>query len=355
MQLYALGTGSAVKGALSMFVFALGTVPLMLAFGAISGLLSKGFTKKLLKFSGILVMVLGLIMGSRGMALAGVNLPSLKQFNPLNPSSAGASAGNIAKAEIKDGVQTINMTADSRGYTPNAFYVQRGIPVKWIIDGKQLNSCNGAIAVPSLDKQLNLKNGENVIEFTPDNDKDVSFSCWMGMIRGVIKVVDKLDTVDTSKSDPSIPPPSTGPSCCAGGPPPSQSQSIYGDDISKVKTDRLVRKASVKGGSQSVSIKGTGYEFDPLIVVVQKGVMAKISFDLSSFDNPEGTFKIIPEKSSSPAAAFEGAKGTSTLEYTFNKAGGYGILKDNSVLGIIEVVDNIKTADLEAIRSKYLK
>ena len=60
MQLYALGTGSALTGAISMFLFSLGTVPLMLVFGAISGILSKGYTKQLLKFSGILVVVLGL-------------------------------------------------------------------------------------------------------------------------------------------------------------------------------------------------------------------------------------------------------------------------------------------------------
>ena len=58
MQLYALGTGSALAGALSMFVFSLGTVPLMLIFGAVSGLLSKGYTKDILKFSGILVVIL---------------------------------------------------------------------------------------------------------------------------------------------------------------------------------------------------------------------------------------------------------------------------------------------------------
>ena len=37
----------------------------------------------------------------------------------------------------------------------------------------------------------------------------------MGMISGVIKVVDNLDNVDASKNDPSLPPASTGPSCCA--------------------------------------------------------------------------------------------------------------------------------------------
>jgi sulfite exporter TauE/SafE len=39
MQLYALGTGSAYNGALAMFLFSLGTVPLMLTFGALTGLI----------------------------------------------------------------------------------------------------------------------------------------------------------------------------------------------------------------------------------------------------------------------------------------------------------------------------
>ena len=62
MQLYALGTGSFINGALSMFVFSLGTVPLMFGLGAISSFLSSKFTHKMLKVSAVLVMVLGVIM-----------------------------------------------------------------------------------------------------------------------------------------------------------------------------------------------------------------------------------------------------------------------------------------------------
>lgn len=211
MQLFALGTGSATKGALSMFMFAIGTVPLMLTFGALSGLLSKGYTKKILKVSGVLIIILGLIMGNRGFALAGINLNPL---TALADASIGSSNANVAKAAIQDGVQIINMTANNNGYTPNAFYVQKGIPVKWIVDATELNSCNNVIAARDLNIEWKLKKGENIQEFTP-GDKDINFSCWMGMIRGVIKVVDNLDTVDTSKADSSLPPPSTGPSCCA--------------------------------------------------------------------------------------------------------------------------------------------
>lgn len=193
MQLFALGTGSALKGSLSMFIFSMGTVPLMLTFGALSGLLSKGYTKKILNFSGILIIVLGLIMGNRGLTLSGININPIAMFysnsnNLSSTNSIGASNENITKATLKDGVQIINMTADNNGYTPNIFYVQKGIPVKWIISGDQITSCNNAIVAQSLNIQRKLKNGENVIEFTP-SDKDINFSCWMGMIRGVIKVV----------------------------------------------------------------------------------------------------------------------------------------------------------------------
>lgn len=362
MQLFALGTGSAAKGALSMFVFALGTVPLMLTFGALSGLLSKGYTKKILKFSGVLIIVLGLIMGNRGFALAGININPLTALASsagglFGGNSGGSSSAYVAKATIQDGVQVINMTADNNGYTPNSFYVQKGIPVKWIIDGKELNSCNNAIVIRSLDREYKITKGENVVEFTP-GDKDINFSCWMGMIRGVIKVVDNLDAVDTSKADPSLPPPSTGPSCCAQpideeSEAPS-SPSIYGEDLSKVPTETLIKRTTIKGNYQIANFKGIGYELQPLIIVTGNSAKTKLTFDLSGFNNVEGEYTIINAVTGDTVSSFTGKKGINEIEFNPGKAGGYGIVKGNNILGVIEVVDKPQTADLEKIRAKYL-
>lgn len=218
MQLYALGTGSPIKGALSMFLFSLGTIPLMLGFGAISGILSKGYTKTVLKFSGIVVVVLGLIMGSRGLNLYGVS------FSPFSPNNSGktfassknssGSEANINKPTIENGVQIIKMTANSSGYSQNVFYVQKNMPVKWIVSGKELTSCNYELIVPSLNIQKELTSGDNVISFTP-KDEDINFTCGMGMLNGVIKVVDNINSADTSKAAEEIPP-ATSPSCCTG-------------------------------------------------------------------------------------------------------------------------------------------
>ena len=71
------GNGKLFAGALSMFLFSLGTVPLLLGFGAISAFLSAKFNRRMLKASGVLVMALGLVMFTRGVSLFGVALPGV--------------------------------------------------------------------------------------------------------------------------------------------------------------------------------------------------------------------------------------------------------------------------------------
>ncbi|GHU91267.1 hypothetical protein FACS1894202_12410 [Clostridia bacterium] len=73
MQLYALSTGSPLKGAVSMLLFSLGTVPLMFGLGALSSLLSKKFTRKVMTAGAVLVTVLGLTMFSQGAVLSGLS------------------------------------------------------------------------------------------------------------------------------------------------------------------------------------------------------------------------------------------------------------------------------------------
>jgi len=356
MQLYALGTGSAISGAVSMFLFSLGTVPLMLLFGAISGILSKGYTKQLLKFSGFLVIILGIIMGNRGLALAGVGVPNMMALaQSISGKEASAATDNIAKPTMENGVQVIRMTADNNGYTPNAFYVEKNKPVKWIITGSQINSCNNAVVVPSLNIEKKLKSGENIIEFTPE-DKDINFSCWMGMIRGVIKVTDNLDSVDTSKADPSIPAPNSGMSCCTGGSASSapQTPSIYGDDLSKVPTDRLIKKVNISGNTQSLNIKGTGYEFEPLVIVMQKGIDIKLSIDLTDFDNINQSFSIINADIGAQVTSFKGEKGIVNVEFNITNTGTYLIVQNNVAVSGIEVTDSLKNVNLEEVRKKFI-
>jgi len=75
MQLYALSTGSFLMGALSMFLFCTGTVPLMFVLGAVSSFLSMKFTNVMMKVCAFLVILLGFIMLNSGLVLSGINPP----------------------------------------------------------------------------------------------------------------------------------------------------------------------------------------------------------------------------------------------------------------------------------------
>jgi sulfite exporter TauE/SafE/plastocyanin domain-containing protein/copper chaperone CopZ len=353
MQIFALGTGSALAGALSMFMFSIGTVPLMLTFGALSGLLTKGYTKKILKFSGVLIIMLGLIMSNRGLALAGMNISpmaimsSVGAFGDTNASSASS---DVIKATIKDGVQVLNMTANVYGYTPKTLYVQKGMPLKWVINGEEITGCNNTIVVPGMNIQQKLQSGNNLIEFTPGSE-DLNFSCWMGMKRGVMKVVDDLEAITASGSD------GDGLDSAVTAPPAEPAKpSIYGDDFSKVATERFVKKAEVAANEQTIIIKGTGYEFEPLITVINKGIHTKMTLDLTTFDNAEGDFMILNSSTMQIVTDFTGTKGINTIEFTISNSGSYGIyLNEQELLGIIEVVDDVNTVDLEEIRAKYIQ
>jgi sulfite exporter TauE/SafE/plastocyanin domain-containing protein/copper chaperone CopZ len=353
MQIFALGTGSALAGALSMFMFSIGTVPLMLTFGALSGLLTKGYTKKILKFSGVLIIMLGLIMSNRGLALAGMNISpmaimsSVGAFGDTNASSASS---DVIKATIKDGVQVLNMSANVYGYTPKTLYVQKGIPLKWVINGEEITSCNNTIVVPGMNIQQKLQSGNNLIEFTPGSE-DINFSCWMGMKRGVMKVVEDLETISASGSD------GEGLDSAVTAPPAEPAKpSVYGDDFSKVATERLVKKAEAAANEQKIIIKGIGYEFEPLITVVNKGIHTKMTFDLTAFDNAEGYFMILNSSTMQIVTDFTGTKGINNIEFTISNSGSYGIyLNEQELLGIIEVVDDLNLVDLEGVRAKYIQ
>lgn len=72
MQIYALGTGSALVGAASMFFFSLGTAPLLIGLGSATSLLGGKLTAKMMKVSALVILALGFVMISRGFALSGI-------------------------------------------------------------------------------------------------------------------------------------------------------------------------------------------------------------------------------------------------------------------------------------------
>lgn len=187
MQIYALSTGSFIMGALSLFIFSLGTVPLVFSFGFIFNKLGKKYNVLISRISSVLVVLLAILMLTRGFNYLGIDL--VGSIMPKTDYS------KYAVATIKDGYQYVEITLNYKGYQP--IVVQKGIPVKFNIKTKDVwrFGCTNAINIPSLGIEYSLKEGDNIIEFTPKKVGTINYSCWMGMVSSHIKVIENIGDI----------------------------------------------------------------------------------------------------------------------------------------------------------------
>ncbi len=184
MQIYAMGTGNFINGALIMGVFAIGTTPGLLGVGGISSLIQGAFARRFFKFAGLVVIAFAIFNLNNGMNLLGVN----QTFS--SGKTATTRTADDPNVKLVNGVQVVSMTQISSGYKPNRFTIKKGIPVKWVIDSKDPYSCASDLVMSKYNVRKSLTLGENIIEFTPKDAGEIKFNCSMGMYNGKFIVVE---------------------------------------------------------------------------------------------------------------------------------------------------------------------
>lgn len=330
MQIYALSTGNPIEGALSMFLFSIGTVPLMFGFGALSSFLSKKFTHKMIKVSAVLVVILGIFMFGNGMSLSGIVLPSITGVAKDNNVS-----GNVA--QVVDGVQLVTTSLSSGRYEP--ITVQKDIPVKWTLKAEEadINGCNYSIIIPKLNKEYQLKPGDNIIEFTPSESGTIPYSCWMGMIRSSITVVDDINNVDVADTNTDS---STDTNIDSNTDSNADSISSY-----KIPTDK-VAIAQIKDGIQTVEIGMDDTRFTPAIIVLQSGIETSITISATKLNQSNSTLifpaylaQINMKEGENPISLIP------DVDFDFSTV-------DSSFSAYVKVVDDINSIDIEEIKNE---
>ncbi|MEN9328389.1 MAG: hypothetical protein RI947_1197 [Candidatus Parcubacteria bacterium] len=182
MQLYAISTGSPLKAALVMSVFALGTTPGLLGIGGLTSVVKGAFAKSFFRFAGIIVIALALFNISNGM-----NLSGLQNGFTLSANTTELQTAPAANAQV---IKTVYTTKSD--IQPNAFTVKAGQPVRMEIDVKNDGfGCMGSFALPQLSKQVEMlvKGKTLVYEFTPTTPGTYNITCAMGVPRGTITVI----------------------------------------------------------------------------------------------------------------------------------------------------------------------
>ncbi|MDR2468058.1 MAG: sulfite exporter TauE/SafE family protein [Spirochaetaceae bacterium] len=335
MQIYALSTGSPLAGGFSMFLFALGTVPLMFGMGALSSFLSGGtrgraFTRHVLKAGAILVTVMGMMMFSYGWGLSGFNFDFIDKTAiwPDATSSGMGADGGVFTPVIENGVQIVKSTLLPGRYP--AITVQQGIPVHWTINApaESINGCNNRMIIREYNIEHRFTAGDNIIEFIPERTGKFPYSCWMGMIRSSITVVAEGET--TAATEPSLEPTPAGVA---------------------IPTDHIVL-AEMHGAEtygfpyQAVTVNLRDEGIEPAVVVLLRDMPALLTVNNDSLD-PGNSRLVFPAY----YTQFDIKKGDNALrlmpsnDFDFSTG-------DNVFYGYVKVVDDLNAVDIEAIKTE---
>lgn len=370
MWIVALASGDPFSGALSMFLFSLGTVPLMLGLGSIVSALGRRFANQVMTVGAVLVVVLGLAMLSQGGALSGLaffrfaaaaDRCAFRCRSPAEHSCSESGAQNRDKGrraggrrrslravvfpwammgairpgrtitrQANDDVQVVHSTLSSGGY-PN-ITVHVGIPVRWVIDAPEgsINGCNGRMLIPDYGIEYTFHTGENIIEFTPTSVGTVRYSCWMGMIRANIFVTDESGSVPAAANGTiSVPTP-------AGYRIPAEALAV-----AAFAADENGREI------QEVSIALTDQGFSPSVIVVQRDLMVYWNIENSRTDAGNGTELLVPRYSTQLLL------GTGLNQLSLYPTESFDVSTgDNCFYSYVKVVDDLAAIDEAAIRDE---
>ncbi len=183
METAAIAAGSAVKAAMILFAFTLGTAPLFL----LVGVLAKGatfFQRKLVWATAAIVIGLGIYTFNGAMVM--IDSPYTIQ-NEVAAFQAAFAGGTDAEAAAATNV-TINVLPN--GYDPNSVTVPAGQPVTLSLAAKGRLGCTSVFRIPRLNVEEQLApNSVTPVAVTFPSAGRYTFSCGMGMYTGTIEAV----------------------------------------------------------------------------------------------------------------------------------------------------------------------
>lgn len=176
MMALAIGTGSGLAGALIMFAFILGTIPLFFILGYSATTFSAKWQKNFYRLASIGIIILALYNMLGAISLSGATWLPTKANNT---------------ALVQNSQKEITILITNSGYQPNTLDIKAGEEITLTIKNENAYSCAQAFTIPKFGIEKVVAPGtEEVIKFTAPSDLDkIAFTCSMGMYRGVFNIV----------------------------------------------------------------------------------------------------------------------------------------------------------------------
>jgi uncharacterized protein len=184
MMAVAVGTGSALQGAMLMFAFILGTSPVFFVVAYLAMKLGARLEKWFMRFVAVVLLVLGLVSVNSGLTLMGSPLSVTNMLQSVKTTQTELTSASVHQS---DGA-TLYLNAGNSGYSPRLLHSKAGTTVTLNLVTNQTFSCARSFVIPVLGvEKLLPQTGTETISIPAQAAGTVMhFSCSMGMYTGEI-------------------------------------------------------------------------------------------------------------------------------------------------------------------------
>lgn len=185
-QVAAAASGSPISGAAGMAAFALGTAPLMVAFGTAGSLIPRVWKQRMMSVLAIGVILFGLVFINRGLTATGAPI----NFNTLRLAVIGGPVTSNADYKTgADGVVEIPLVIENTRFVPETVQIPADTPVRLVVDRREASSCSAEIFLPQLGiRQTLADNAVTTVDIPATKAGNYTLTCGMSMMSGQLVV-----------------------------------------------------------------------------------------------------------------------------------------------------------------------
>ena len=189
VQLIALGSGSFLAGGMIMLAFAVGTLPTLLGISMVSSLVEGRAARVFLRFSGAVVLLLGVLNLQSGLLLMGYDVQSaIAGFLPSTAHVQAQTDDPYVSIDDK-GRQIMSIYVSDSGYAPSNLTIRPGLET-WIyaIAKEGVSGCLSFLIDSTHNLQTPIAKGGNWLGPIANPKSDFVLTCSMGMFRANVHV-----------------------------------------------------------------------------------------------------------------------------------------------------------------------
>lgn len=180
----ALTSGSAIKGALMLVMFVLGTMIPLLFIGVASSEGSKSAKRgKVFSFYAGIVLVMFALYNVNGQ----LNVLGYPSISDVLANSSNSEQTNEEVGTNKQGEQIVEMLAKGFDYKiTSGSTIKAGVPTKLVVDDQGMLGCGKFLASRGLiNGYVSLRDGKNIIDLGKPKKGTYKLTCSMGMVSPV--------------------------------------------------------------------------------------------------------------------------------------------------------------------------